>query len=104
DRADEPRGAGRDRGDHGHRVPGRGRVMSRLRPPRALAIAAAVSATVAAPVVSASQRYASAAASIVPVPMASSCAAPAAHEVDTGAAWLLVRAPDAARAAFDRAA
>ena len=78
--------------------------MSRPRPPRALAIAAAVSATVAAPFVSASQRYASAAASIAPVPMASSCAAPAAHEVDTGAAWLLVRAPDAARAAFDRAA
>ena len=68
---------------------------------RWLAIAAGV---LVAADTAAGQRYATAAAAITPVPMASSCAAPAAAQVDAGAAWLLVLEPDQARAAFDRAA
>ena len=49
------------------------------------------------------QRYATASRAITPVPMSASCLAEAAAEVDAGAAWLLVRAPEPARAAFDRA-
>jgi tetratricopeptide (TPR) repeat protein len=61
-------------------------------------LAAAASAAGAAP-----QRYAAAPAAITPVPMAASCRPEAAADVDLGAAWLLVRAPGVARAAFDRA-
>ncbi len=49
------------------------------------------------------QRYAQAAPAIAPVAMAASCRPEASAEVDVGAAWLLVREPDHARAAFERA-
>ena len=49
------------------------------------------------------QRYAAAPAAIPPVPMSASCRPEAAADVDLGAAWLLVREPRHARAAFDRA-
>jgi tetratricopeptide (TPR) repeat protein len=49
------------------------------------------------------QRYAAAPAAITPVAMSASCLAEAAAYVDLGAAWLLVRAADPARAAFERA-
>ena len=49
------------------------------------------------------QRYATASPAISPVPMSASCRPEAAADVDLGAAWLLVRAPEPARAAFDRA-
>ena len=67
------------------------------------ACAAASAAVLASAPVGASQRYAAAPPVIAPVPMSASCAAEAAAEVDTGAAWLLVRAPEPARAAFERA-
>jgi len=75
---------------------------------RAAAIAAvAASAAVSVDLVFAAdarpQRYAAAPAAIAPVPMSASCLPEAAADVDLGAAWLLVRAADPARAAFDRA-
>jgi hypothetical protein len=51
----------------------------------------------------AAQRYATAAPAITPVAMSASCRPEAAADVDLGAAWLLVRAPEIARGAFDRA-
>ena len=76
---------------------------------RAAAIAAvAASAAMSAAVLTSAagarpQRYAAAPAAIAPVPMSASCLPEAAADVDLGAAWLLVRAADPARAAFDRA-
>ncbi|MEO5821108.1 MAG: hypothetical protein ABIT71_11425, partial [Vicinamibacteraceae bacterium] len=70
----------------------------------AVLIALAASAAALAPVTGASpQRYTPATPSIAPVPMSASCRPEAAADVDLGAAWLLVRAPVAARPAFDRA-
>ena len=70
------------------------------------AVIAAVAASAAVPVAAAGarpQRYAAAPAAIAPFPMSASCRPEAAAEVDAGAAWLLVREPAHARAAFDRA-
>jgi tetratricopeptide (TPR) repeat protein len=73
----------------------------------AIAAVAASAAVSAAALVSAndarSQRYAAAPAAIDPVPMSASCQTEAAADVDLGAAWLLVRAANPARAAFERA-
>lgn len=51
----------------------------------------------------ATQRYATPAPTITPVAMSASCRPEAAAAVDLGAAWLLVRAPQIARGAFDQA-
>ena len=70
----------------------------------AVAASAAMSAAVLTSAAGARpQRYAAAPAAIAPVPMSASCLPEAAADVDLGAAWLLVRAADPARAAFDRA-
>lgn len=69
----------------------------------ALAGLVGVAAVPSSPPALARQRYAVPAATIAPVPMGASCLPDAAAEVDAGAAWLLVREPGTARAAFDRA-
>jgi tetratricopeptide (TPR) repeat protein len=73
---------------------------------RAAALAAVAGGAASVTLLSAggvAQRYATASRAITPVPMSASCLAEAAADVDAGAAWLLVRAPEPARAAFDRA-
>jgi hypothetical protein len=67
-----------------------------------IARVAAIAIAVVAPV--GGQRYTPPGPEIAPVAMAASCVNGAAPHVDTGAAWLLVGASAAARAAFDRAA
>ena len=69
----------------------------------AIAASAAVSVVLAFAADARPHRYAAAPAAIAPVPMSASCLPEAAADVDLGAAWLLVRAADPARAAFDRA-
>ncbi len=65
--------------------------------------ASAATPPLASTVTGPGQRYAPPPAAIAPVPMAASCRAEASAEVDVGAAWLLVREPGHARAAFERA-
>ena len=96
------RRARRHGGDHGDGVAGARTGMIGAGRRLALAAGVALAAGEAGPALA--QRYATAAAAIAPVPMASSCAAAAAAQIDTGAAWLLVLEADQARAAFDRAA
>jgi tetratricopeptide (TPR) repeat protein len=69
----------------------------------AVAASASVSVVALAAAGGSPQRYATAAPTIVAVPMSASCQPEAAADVDAGAAWLLVRAARPARAAFDRA-
>jgi hypothetical protein len=72
---------------------------------RAVALAGLVGVVAAplSPVALAPQRYAVPAGAIAPVAMGASCRSEASAEVDAGAAWLLVREPGQAGAAFDRA-
>jgi hypothetical protein len=78
--------------------------MTRRRALAAILVASAAGALrIDAGAAAVPQRYTPAAAPIAPVAMSTSCRPEAAGAVDAGAAWLLVRAPAEARAAFGRA-